>query len=251
MRIRIRFAKRGAVKFVGHLDMMRYFQKAIRRAEIDIKFSEGYSPHPIMSFASPLGVGMESEAEYFDIEVNSALSSAASMAALNAQMAEGIEVLSFVRLPDDAKNCMSAAEATDYEIVFRTSHGAFPSGTALSSKIDAFMAQDEIIGEKLVKPKNKHKKKRGNEEPQVRRFNIRLLILYFASDGDVMKVRLSSASGNSLNTRVFLESFCRWLGYGYGQDDFRITRTEVYFSGTDANGCEVLLPLEAAGELII
>ena len=44
------------MKFIGHLDMMRYFQKAVRRAKIDIRYSEGYSPHQIMSFAAPLGV---------------------------------------------------------------------------------------------------------------------------------------------------------------------------------------------------
>lgn len=71
MRIRIKFKKYGAMKFIGHLDMMRYFQKAMRRAEIDICYSEGFSPHQIMSFAAPLGVGITSDGEYLDIEVNS------------------------------------------------------------------------------------------------------------------------------------------------------------------------------------
>ena len=53
MKVRIKFSKYGALRFIGHLDVMRYFQKAIRRAEIDIAYSEGFSPHQIMSFASP------------------------------------------------------------------------------------------------------------------------------------------------------------------------------------------------------
>ena len=64
MKIRVKFSKHGAMKFIGHLDIMRYFQKAIRRAEIPIVFTEGFSPHMVMSFASPLGVGIESEGEY-------------------------------------------------------------------------------------------------------------------------------------------------------------------------------------------
>ena len=56
MNIRVRFRKYGVLKFIGHLDVMRYFQKAIRRADIDICYSEGYSPHMIMSFASPLSL---------------------------------------------------------------------------------------------------------------------------------------------------------------------------------------------------
>ena len=71
MKIRIKFRKQGAVKFVGHLDIMRYFQKVMRRADVDIRYSEGFSPHQIMSFAAPLGVGLTSNGEYVDIEVNS------------------------------------------------------------------------------------------------------------------------------------------------------------------------------------
>lgn len=58
MKIRIKFSKQGAMKFIGHLDTMRYFQKAMRRADVDIRYSEGFSPHQIMSFAAPLGVGL-------------------------------------------------------------------------------------------------------------------------------------------------------------------------------------------------
>ena len=69
MKIRIKFRKYGTMKFIGHLDVMRYFQKAIRRAEVNIRYSEGFSPHQIMSFAAPLGVGITSKGEYVDIEV--------------------------------------------------------------------------------------------------------------------------------------------------------------------------------------
>ena len=65
MKVRIKFSKEGPMKFVGHLDTMRYFQKALRRAELPVAFSGGYSPHMIMSFAVPLGVGMESLGRLF------------------------------------------------------------------------------------------------------------------------------------------------------------------------------------------
>ena len=71
MKLRVKFKKFGAVRFIGHLDVMRFFQKAIRRAGLDIAYTGGYSPHQIMTFASPLGVGLESNGEYMDIEVNS------------------------------------------------------------------------------------------------------------------------------------------------------------------------------------
>ena len=64
MKVRIKFSKEGPVKFVGHLDTMRYFQKALRRAELPVAFSGGYSPHMIMSFAVPLGVALVAAADY-------------------------------------------------------------------------------------------------------------------------------------------------------------------------------------------
>ena len=70
MKLRIQFSKYGPLRFIGHLDVMRFFQKAIRRAGIDIAYSSGFSPHQIMSFASPLGLGVESRGEYLDIQVN-------------------------------------------------------------------------------------------------------------------------------------------------------------------------------------
>ena len=75
LKVRIKFRKYGVMRFIGHLDVMRYFQKAIRRAEIPIAFTTGYSPHMIMSFAQPLGVGVTSDGEYFDIEITEPISS--------------------------------------------------------------------------------------------------------------------------------------------------------------------------------
>lgn len=69
---------------------MRYFQKAFRRANVDITYSQGYHPHPCLSFASPLGVGLESRGEYLDMEVNSFDDLEAMKNAVNAQMVEGL-----------------------------------------------------------------------------------------------------------------------------------------------------------------
>lgn len=76
------------MKFIGHLDIMRYFQKVMRRAEVDIAYSEGFSPHQIMSFAAPLGVGLTSRGEYLDIEVHSTDSSAEMLKRINDTMVE-------------------------------------------------------------------------------------------------------------------------------------------------------------------
>ena len=112
MKIRIKFSKQGNMKFIGHLDIMRYFQKAMRRADVEIRYSEGFSPHQIMSFAAPLGVGLTGSGEYLDIEVLSTDSSKEMVRRLNDVMVEDMEILSYKRLPDDAANAMSLVAAT-------------------------------------------------------------------------------------------------------------------------------------------
>ena len=69
MIIRVKFGKEGALRFIGHLDVLRTFQKIFRRAGIPMAFSQGFSPHPVMSFALPLGLGLSSEGEYLDAEI--------------------------------------------------------------------------------------------------------------------------------------------------------------------------------------
>ena len=123
MKIRIKFSKQGNMRFIGHLDIMRYFQKAMRRADIDICYSAGFSPHMIMSFASPLGLGLESDGEYMDISVKQSPSSKEAVERLNAVMAEGIEVLSWRELPENSKNArytsrLPAVSGIPFTIIF-------------------------------------------------------------------------------------------------------------------------------------
>lgn len=114
MKIRVRFSKQGQMKFIGHLDMVRYFQKVMRRGEIDVAYSEGFSPHQKMSFAAPLSVGVLSKGEYFDMEANSTLSTKEAIERINVQNVEGVKVLSYKLLPDNAKNAMAVMSAADY-----------------------------------------------------------------------------------------------------------------------------------------
>ena len=108
MKIRVRFSKQGQMKFIGHLDMVRYFQKVMRRGEIDVAYSEGFSPHQKMSFAAPLSVGVLSKGEY------STLSTKEALERINEQNVEGVKVLSYKLLPDNAKNAMAVMSAADY-----------------------------------------------------------------------------------------------------------------------------------------
>lgn len=120
MKVRIKFSKVGALKYIGHLDVMRYFQKLMRRADIPIAYSDGFSPHQIMSFAMPLGIGDESVGEYVDIELVEKISSRDAISKLNEFSVPEIQVLSFREIPDRKDvNAMSSITAALYEVSLR------------------------------------------------------------------------------------------------------------------------------------
>ncbi len=109
---------------------MRYFQKAIRRAGLPVAFSGGYSPHMIMSFAAPLGVGLTIIGEYFAEEFTYVSSRKEFVLRVNGTMAEGMQVLSARRVEDGkASKAMALVAAADYYVEFREVHkgncGAF------------------------------------------------------------------------------------------------------------------------------
>ena len=150
MKLRIKFSKQGPVKFIGHLDLMRYFQRAVRRAGIDIKYSEGFNPHQIMSFGAPLRVGLTSNGEYMDIEVNAIESCEKLAKRLNEEMAKGIRILDCKRLSDNAKNAMSLVTAADYSVTFR--EGKKPKQPEeFFRRFSLFVQQEQILTVKKSK----------------------------------------------------------------------------------------------------
>ncbi len=141
MKVRIKFSKHGPLRFIGHLDIMRYFQKVFRRADVDIAFSGGFSPHPIMSFAMALSVGVESNGEYLDIEMNSPIEMEDLKNTLNASMGEGVCIESCILLPDDAGNAMASVAAAGYYVRIRN---GFHPDAGWDRVISDFLAQDKI-----------------------------------------------------------------------------------------------------------
>ncbi len=148
IKVRIKFSKHGALKFIGHLDIMRYFQKVFRRSGIDIAYTEGFSPHQVMSFAAPLGVGLESDGEYMDVEFNSLESTEDVKRKMNEQMAEGMEVLSVVVLPEKSGSAMAAVAAAGYYIAFPD---GFEPSQGWREAIKEFLQAEQILMEKQTK----------------------------------------------------------------------------------------------------
>lgn len=232
MKIRVKFAKYGAMKFIGHLDMMRFFQKAIRRADIDMKYSEGFSPHQIMSFAAPLGVGIESRGEYMDIEVLSMTSPEDMKQALNRVMVEGVEVLSLSILPDQAKNAMASVAAASYMLKMREGNFPIPE---LKTRIRDFYNQDNI-------PYTKETKKNAIE------LNLKQGIYEIDTDaGDTVHMLVNASSSGSIKPAMVFEKLCQFANVEIPKSAYQITRLEIYTDLAKEGEAHRFVPLAEVG----
>ena len=223
------------MKFIGHLDIMRYFQKAIRRAEIPIAFTSGYSPHMIMSFANPLGVGLTSDGEYFDIELTESIASKEAVRRLNEQMVDGMEIVSFVQIPDDKKSKgMSIVAGADY--LSSVKNGSLPED--LAEKLEAFYAQNEIC----VVKKTKKSEKEVDIRPMIYKLECRNGGIY---------MRVAAGSVQNLKPELVTEAFVRYLGMEADAVNFTHHRLETFAESEDADGKTVLVPLDVLGTEIV
>lgn len=232
MKLRVKFSKHGVLKFIGHLDVMRYFQKAIRRAGIDITYSSGFSPHQVMSFASPLGIGLESNGEYMDIEVNSLTSAEEFVDALNAQMVDGIRILEVRLLPDNAGNAMASVAAAKYTIAFRD--GYFPDFLT-EKNMNAFYSQKEMI----VTKKTKKSESTFDMKPSI--YECR-----FDETGNSIILTVDASSAGNIKPTLVIKAFYDFYNQEFDAFGLLITREETY-TNVGLDGAVRLEPLGVVG----
>lgn len=229
MKVRVKFEKVGAMKFIGHLDFMRFFQKAMRRAQIPVAFSGGYSPHMIMSFASPLGVGMTTCGDYFDMELKETIASETAVTQINQAMVEGVKVLSFLQIPEEKKHsAMSIVAAADYLV--HLTGGELPTGW--EQRTETFMQQNEIPIQK--------KTKRSEQEVDIRP----MIYRFMPQDGGIF-MQVAAGSAANLKPGLVMEAFCKYLNADPEQIRISNHRLEMF-----ANVKDRLVTLESLGTVI-
>lgn len=253
MKVRIKFAKYGAMKFIGHLDMMRFFQKAVRRAGIDVKYSEGFSPHQIMSFAAPLGVGIESLGEYMDLEVLSMSAPEDMKDALNRVMVEGVEVLAVNVLPDQAKNAMASVAAASYQIHLKEGNFGLPD---LAAGVASFYAQKQIpyiketkksVIETDLKP-GIYDLQAGEAQVLADSMSAAAAMTVAGPVGNRMtapciRMLVDASSGGNIKPTVVFEKFCDFAGCDIPVSDIQVTRLETYTNLAKDGEPRQLVPL--------
>jgi radical SAM-linked protein len=144
-RIRIRYAKRGPLRFTSHRDFARAVERAIHRANVPIAFSQGFTPHPKISFSSAAPTGVASEAEYLEIGLRERVDPDALRAALDSALSPGLDVLDAV----EAQTTDSLAD----RITASRWRVELPGVTSdsLEAAVDKFLGHEEVLVERLTK----------------------------------------------------------------------------------------------------
>lgn len=255
MKARIKFQKYGAMKFIGHLDVMRYFQKAFRRAEIDNEYSKGFSPHQIMSFAAPLGVGLTSDAEYVDVQLLSSDAPEVMIDRMNAVMTEGIKIIDFHPLLDrefnmKAVTAMSLVASADYLVSLKDGYAISEQITCqkdFEQAFSSFYSKPEIIiGKKTktsetevdIKPmitkiafdKDYFKKSMSDtlEYPEIINSENEYSVADVYENGIRIFMQIDTGSAANLKPELVMEAFYEELGLEFNKFAWQVHRLEVY-----------------------
>ncbi len=236
MKVRIKFAKSGAMRFIGHLDVMRYFQKAIRRAGIDVAYSGGFSPHQIMSFAAPLGVGLTSDGEYMDIEVVSAASSKEIKDSLNKAMVPGMEIISVTKLPDNAMNAMASVAAAEYIVRFRE---GYEPAFDWENQVEAFYSRTSIP---VIK-----KTKKSEIEMDIKPSIYALEAVKDKNGRGAIRMMVDASSSGNIKPGLVVEAFLMENGGTLSDFSLEITREDT-FTNTGTEDRPVFIPLDTVGK---
>lgn len=233
MKIRMKFSKTGPLMYVGHLDTLRYFQKVFRRSGVDIAYSNGFSPHQILSFAAPLGIGVTSEGEYLDTEFHSVTTSKEMLKQINeAALTPYIEVTELVQLKEGAKKAMAAVAGADYRLSFAA---GYENRECMIKAVPDFLAQKEIV---ITKQTKKGEKKEVNLRPLIHQLTVQM---------DALSMRLTTGSSNNLRPDTVMESLAAFAGVEYESLSFYVHRLDTLLWKEEEN---CFAPLSSAGHPI-
>ena len=151
---RFRFARSGSLSYVGHLDLMRTFERSLRRAGLPLLHSQGYNPRPMMVFALPLGVGISTTDDYLDVSFSEEVDVKHVIASLSPMLPEGLAVLEGWSVPEENGSIMALVSAASYRL----------QAPGITDALTKLFLMDEVLVEK---------KSKG----QMRTLNIRPLML--------------------------------------------------------------------------
>jgi len=188
MKLRVKYSKMEGARFLSHLELMKAMERAFRRAKIPLAFSGGFNPHPKISYASALSVGIASRGEYLDLELSIEMNLADFKKQVNNYLVKGIEILDVKEVEVKTKSLTAIIERAEYTAICSVEQKL--TAEELQTLIEDFLRQAEI----LVNRKSKDKKKEINIKEGIYHLsaevnNLNLIINFIVDSGSKGNVR--------------------------------------------------------------
>ena len=195
--VRIRFSKTGQAKYISHLDINRVFARTFARAGVKIWFTEGFNPHPYMSFSLPLSLGVESYCENVDVRITDDASFSEIKDRMNACLPDGIKV---VDVYDDFRDSYDICYS-DYVFYFE-----FKDNNLALEKIKTVLESEQILALKKGKQGRKKVMKETDIKQFINRYNISI-----RNENIVLNVRLLAGPEKNLNPSLLFDTIIRLI----------------------------------------
>lgn len=199
--IRLRFSKTGQAKYISHLDTNRVFSRAFARAKLNLWFTQGFNPHPYMSFSLPLSLGVESLCENVDIRILDDISNYEVKKRVNDALPLGIRILDVY---DDFMDCHEIVYS-DYVYKFE-----FLDNEKALKKIKEVLQSDTIMAQK----KGKQGKRRVLKETDIKQF-IEKYSISIRDNQIVLNIRLLAGPDKNLNPSLLFDTIIRLIDMDY------------------------------------
>lgn len=209
------------MKYIGHLDLIRLFRRTFNKAGIDIKYSQGFNPHPKFSIANPLSLGIESEEEYMDIELNTEIPLEDFIEKMNKALPTGIDIIrgKYVDTKDSIASLIAWAL---YEITFKTN--TVWNEEKLSKNLDEYLSKREIY----IWKKRKKKKKKIEIKVDVRSLIRDVSIKNIEGDKITLNALLRSGDDGNLKPIQLIDSLNIEENIDVDMDSVNIKRMGLY-----------------------
>ena len=184
--VRLRFSKSGDMIYISHLDINRMMTRAVRRAHLPMWYTEGFNPHPYISFALPLPLGQSSECEFMDIRIEGDMTNDEVLKKLRAVMPQGVEIVS----AEEAVHSANEINKAQYSVTL----GFSSEGQAerFCDETQKLLGGEELIAQKTGKKGHRKVLKEVNLIEQIFDWSV-------TSDGICAKLSLTLAAGNTVN----------------------------------------------------
>lgn len=233
MIIRVKFTKRNYLKYISHLDLMRLFQRTFRRGDIPIKYSEGFNPQPKLSIANPLALGIASDEEYMDIDLDEKMPAEDFANKMNMELPEDIKVLE-AKYIEENKSISSLVSWSFYEIKFEANNIGDEGN--LESLIKEWLTKAKIIITKVRRKGKKVTEREQDIKPLIGNVIVKDMTEGWVQCHDFDTVKqyitinclLKAGDNGNLKPTDFINAMEKYLNIGIDFDTLEIKRLKLF-----------------------